>query len=65
MALGGRGVISVVSNEIPGRDDAARAGLPARRFRNRRAQIQRRYLPLMNINFVESNPDPGEGRDGR
>ena len=34
IALGGRGIISVVSNEIPGRDDAARAGLPARRFRS-------------------------------
>jgi len=56
-ALGGRGVISVASNEIPvemaqlchhglrGEFDEARA-------------IHRKYLPLMEINFIESNPIP-------
>ncbi len=56
-ALGGRGVISVSSNEIPtemaqlcqhglrGEFDAARA-------------IHRKFLPLMEINFIESNPIP-------
>jgi 4-hydroxy-tetrahydrodipicolinate synthase len=57
MALGGRGVISVVSNEIP----AAMAQLAqcclAGDFAGARA-IQSRYLPLMNVNFVESNPIP-------
>jgi 4-hydroxy-tetrahydrodipicolinate synthase len=57
IALGGRGVISVVSNEIP-RDMArltrlALAGdFPAAR------QIHRRVHPLMEVNFVESNPLP-------
>ena len=30
----------------------------------RRAPSTTRILPLMQINFVESNPVPGEGRDG-
>ncbi len=57
IALGGRGVISVVSNEIPAEmrklvehclsDDFAAA-----------RQVERKYLPLMEINFVESNPIP-------
>jgi 4-hydroxy-tetrahydrodipicolinate synthase len=57
IALGGRGVISVVSNEIPA--DMARltrlalAGdFPAAR------EMHRRVHPLMEINFVESNPIP-------
>jgi 4-hydroxy-tetrahydrodipicolinate synthase len=57
IALGGRGVISVVSNEIPGpMADLARACLRGD-FEGARA-IQSKYLPLMNINFVESNPIP-------
>lgn len=57
IALGGRGVISVVSNEIP-RDMARLTRLaldgdfPAAR------QIHRRVHPLMEVNFVESNPMP-------
>jgi 4-hydroxy-tetrahydrodipicolinate synthase len=57
IALGGRGVISVVSNEIP-RDMARLTRLaldgdfPAAR------QVHRRVHPLMEINFVESNPIP-------
>ena len=42
MALGGRGVISVVSNEIPAEMTRAGAALPARRFRGR----ARRSAPL-------------------
>jgi len=57
MALGGRGIISVVSNQIPGpMSQLARACL-AGDFAAAR-QIQARYLPLMNVNFVESNPIP-------
>ena len=57
MALGGRGVISVVSNEIPGEmTQLAQACLRGDYDEARR--IQRRYLPLMNVNFVESNPIP-------
>jgi 4-hydroxy-tetrahydrodipicolinate synthase len=56
-ALGGRGVISVVSNEIPGpMTELAQACLRGD-FESAR-RMQSRYLPLMNVNFVESNPIP-------
>jgi 4-hydroxy-tetrahydrodipicolinate synthase len=56
-ALGGRGVISVVSNEIPGpMTELAQACLRGD-FETARL-VQSRYLPLMNVNFVESNPIP-------
>src|SRR2546429_5601615 len=57
MALGGRGVISVVSNEIP----AEMTHLTRLALRGDFAgarEIHRRYLSLMEINFVESNPIP-------
>ena len=57
IALGGRGLISVASNEIP----AAMTQLVQACLRNdfpAARQIQRRYLPLMEVNFVESNPIP-------
>ena len=57
MALGGVGVISVVSNEIPGQMarlcDHALAG----DFAQART-LHRRYLPLMNANFCETSPGP-------
>ena len=57
MALGGRGVISVVSNEIPAEmTQLTRLALQGD-FAGARA-IHRRYHPLMEINFVESNPIP-------
>src|SRR5579885_265111 len=57
MALGGRGVISVASNEIPAEmTELARACLRGD-FESAR-RIQAKYLPLMNVNFVESNPIP-------
>jgi len=57
IALGGRGVISVASNEIPAQMTeliclALKNDFPAAR------KLHRRYLPLMEINFVESNPIP-------
>jgi 4-hydroxy-tetrahydrodipicolinate synthase len=57
MAVGGRGVISVASNEIPAEmlrmvKTAARNDFAAARA------IHARILPLMQINFVESNPIP-------
>jgi 4-hydroxy-tetrahydrodipicolinate synthase len=57
IALGGRGVISVVSNEIPAEMSqltrlALNGDYPGAR------EIHRRYHPLMEINFVESNPIP-------
>ena len=57
MAIGGGGVISVVSNEIPAEmvrlvKAAARNDFVAARA------IHARLLPLMQVNFVESNPIP-------
>jgi 4-hydroxy-tetrahydrodipicolinate synthase len=57
IALGGHGVISVVSNEIPREftvliDRALRNDFAGAR------ELQRQYLPLMEVNFVESNPIP-------
>ena len=57
IALGGRGVISVVSNEIPAEmSQLTRLALQGDFDGARR--IHRRYHPLMEINFVESNPIP-------
>ena len=57
MAVGGRGVISVVSNEIPG--EMVRMVEAAERgdFTGARA-INRHIMPLMQVNFVEANPIP-------
>jgi 4-hydroxy-tetrahydrodipicolinate synthase len=57
MALGGRGVISVVSNEVPAAMTQLAQACLKSEFENAR-QMQRRYLPLMNVNFIESNPGP-------
>ena len=57
ISLGGRGVISVVSNEIPAEmSQLTRLALQGD-FAGARA-IHRCYLSLMEINFVESNPIP-------
>ena len=57
MAIGGRGVISVASNEVPAEMvqmvEAAERG----DFRAAR-QWHQRLLALMQINFVEANPIP-------
>jgi 4-hydroxy-tetrahydrodipicolinate synthase len=56
-ALGGRGVISVASNEIPGPMTAlVRAALSGDWDKAR--ELQRRWLPLMEMNFWESSPSP-------
>jgi len=57
MALGGCGVISVVSNEIPAEmAELTRLALSGD-FAGAR-EMHRRYHPLMEVNFVESNPIP-------
>jgi 4-hydroxy-tetrahydrodipicolinate synthase len=57
IALGGVGIISVASNEIPREmSDMTRAALNNDWETARR--IHRKYLPLMLANFVESNPMP-------
>ena len=57
IALGGHGLISVASNEIPG--EMTRLVALARQgdFAGART-LHRRYLPLMDINFIEANPIP-------
>jgi 4-hydroxy-tetrahydrodipicolinate synthase len=57
ISVGGRGLISTAGNEIP--SEMARLvrlclanDFPAAR------ELQKKYLPLMEINFVESNPIP-------
>ena len=57
IALGGRGVISVVSNEIPEEMSRMVNLALAGRFVEAR-EIHRRYHALMEVNFVESNPGP-------
>lgn len=57
VALGGDGVVSVVSNEAPGMmrtiiDAALDGNLVKAR------EVHYRLLPLMNANFMESNPIP-------
>lgn len=57
MALGGDGVISVAANQIP---HVMKALVEAMRQANL-AEAQRlhhQYLPLMMLNFIESNPIP-------
>ncbi|GAB4364267.1 MAG: 4-hydroxy-tetrahydrodipicolinate synthase [Bryobacter sp.] len=57
MALGGHGVISVVANQIPGpMSQLADACLEGDFARARK--IHQKYLPLMDSNFLESNPMP-------
>jgi len=57
IALGGRGVISVVSNQIPGpMSELARLASQGD-FAGAR-KLQRRWLPLMQVNFIEANPIP-------
>ena len=57
LAIGGRGLISVASNEIPAEmTRLVQLGL-AGDFAAARA-IQRRYFRLMDVNFIETNPTP-------
>ena len=57
IALGGVGIISVASNEIPREmTDLTRAALN-NDWVSARA-LQKKYLPLMQANFIESNPLP-------
>jgi len=57
IALGGRGLISVASNEIPAEMTKLVQLAMAGDFAGARA-LQRAWLPLMEVNFVESNPIP-------
>jgi 4-hydroxy-tetrahydrodipicolinate synthase len=57
MAIGGHGIISVAANEIPAEmvrmvEAAERNDFAAAR------KVHARLLPLMSVNFIESNPGP-------
>jgi 4-hydroxy-tetrahydrodipicolinate synthase len=57
MAVGGHGVISVAANEVPAEmsrmvEEAERNDFAAAR------RIHAELLPLMTVNFIESNPIP-------
>ncbi len=57
ISLGGVGIISVASNEIPRKmAEMTRAAL-SNDWKKARAML-RRYLPLLQANFLESNPMP-------
>jgi 4-hydroxy-tetrahydrodipicolinate synthase len=57
MAVGGRGIVSVASNEIPA--EMSRMVELAERgdFAGARA-LHNRLMPLLQVNFIESNPIP-------
>jgi 4-hydroxy-tetrahydrodipicolinate synthase len=57
IALGGRGVISVVSNEIPAEFGRLTQLALAGDYAGARA-LQRHWFPLMEVNFCEANPGP-------
>ena len=57
LSIGGDGCISVISNELP-RDfsDLVRAGLAGNW--KKALKLHNKLLPLMNANFIETNPIP-------
>jgi 4-hydroxy-tetrahydrodipicolinate synthase len=57
IALGGRGVISVVSNQIPAEFGALTHAALDGDFAHAR-ELQRTYQQLMEINFIETSPGP-------
>jgi 4-hydroxy-tetrahydrodipicolinate synthase len=57
MAIGGNGVISVASNEVPAEMAQMVAAATRGDFAAARA-VHARILPLMQVNFVEANPVP-------
>ncbi len=57
IALGGRGLISVVANEIPAETVQLVTAALKGDFGKAR-EIQKHYFRLMEVNFVESNPIP-------
>ena len=57
MAIGGRGIVSVASNEIPSEMSHLVELAEGGNFAEARA-LHQRLFPLMQINFIESNPIP-------
>ncbi|HEX8893353.1 MAG TPA: 4-hydroxy-tetrahydrodipicolinate synthase [Terriglobales bacterium] len=59
IGLGGVGIVSVVSNEIPAEMTRMTQAALANKWDVARS-IFRKYLPLMQANFIESNPIPAK-----
>ncbi len=59
IGLGGVGIISVVSNEIPAEMTRLTQAALANKWDLARLML-RKYLPLMQANFMESNPIPAK-----
>ncbi len=57
ISLGGVGIISVVSNEIP-KEMSELTNAALKNDWETARKIHRKYLPLMQANFIESNPMP-------
>jgi 4-hydroxy-tetrahydrodipicolinate synthase len=57
MAVGGRGIISVSANEVPAEMSRMVEHAEQNDFASAR-RIHAELLPLMNVNFIESNPIP-------
>src|SRR5579859_438650 len=60
IALGGVGIVSVASNEIPHEMAALTRAALANDWTTART-LHRKYLPLMQANFIESSPLPVKG----
>ena len=56
-AMGGRGIISVASNEIPAYMTRLAQLCLEGNFAEARI-MQRKWLPLLEVNFIETNPTP-------
>src|SRR5579862_2499528 len=56
-AMGGRGIISVASNEIPAEMTTLAKLCLSGDFATARA-MHRKYMPLLEVNFIETNPTP-------
>jgi 4-hydroxy-tetrahydrodipicolinate synthase len=57
IGLGGAGIVSVCSNEIPAEMTRMTRAALSNKWDTAR-EIFRKYLPLMQANFIESNPGP-------
>src|SRR3984885_14811565 len=57
VAMGGKGIISVASNVIPGEMTSFAQLCLAGNFAEARAWL-RKWMPLLEVNFVETNPTP-------
>jgi 4-hydroxy-tetrahydrodipicolinate synthase len=57
ISLGGRGIVSVISNQVPGAMSEL-ARLANRGDFDGARKLQLRYFPLMQVNFIEANPIP-------